>query len=432
MWPTPSPSGRPAPSSPSAPSRRARPTTSSGARPSACCRHRASSSAAAKAPPAPYKILNPPPETERQAAEPPAAEQPASPTARTEARRQDQAQDDGQHRCRRQAAGNARPADDKPPYQVASAAGAAKRWRRQAAGQKCRVWTASYGGQKALIIRSVIDKVVNYTVLDVNEGAEKREADAFISAYAKDGRHRRRVRQPVAGARQGLRALPGRLGRRRRAWRQAMPIEQIRAGPARWRARGRRRRRAGGLGSKGPPPARDPARAAAQSVPACVTPSRLTRHLLERTRDLDPRFRDIARYYKQHGEASRIRWDYAFYQMLLETNYLSYKTGSGTLGRRRSAGRTTLPASARRAAACRATASRTCRAACWRRCSISSPTPASTWRSRWRRARAKSRTTSSSCRRRCGRPVRFDDLTNRWAKDRNYAKSIEWVAERYR
>lgn len=55
------------------------------------------------------------------------------------------------------------------------------------AGQKCRVWTASYGGQKALIIRSVIDKVINFTVLDVNEGAEKREADAFIAAYAKNG-----------------------------------------------------------------------------------------------------------------------------------------------------------------------------------------------------------------------------------------------------
>ena len=41
-----------------------------------------------------------------------------------------------------------------------------------AAGQKCRVWTASYGGQKAMIIRSIVDKVVNYTVLDVNEGAE--------------------------------------------------------------------------------------------------------------------------------------------------------------------------------------------------------------------------------------------------------------------
>ena len=69
---------------------------------------------------------------------------------------------------------------------MASAAGAAK-LAPPAAGQKCRVWTASYGGQKALIIKSVVDKVVNYTVLDVNEGAEKREADAFISAYAKDG-----------------------------------------------------------------------------------------------------------------------------------------------------------------------------------------------------------------------------------------------------
>jgi hypothetical protein len=56
------------------------------------------------------------------------------------------------------------------------------------AGQKCRVWTASYGGQKAMIIRSITDKVVNFTVLDVNEGAESREADAFIAAYAKEGK----------------------------------------------------------------------------------------------------------------------------------------------------------------------------------------------------------------------------------------------------
>ncbi len=53
--------------------------------------------------------------------------------------------------------------------------------------QKCRVWTASYGGQKAMIIKSPGDKVVNYTVLDVNEGAEAREAEAFIAAYAKNG-----------------------------------------------------------------------------------------------------------------------------------------------------------------------------------------------------------------------------------------------------
>lgn len=58
---------------------------------------------------------------------------------------------------------------------------------KAAAGGKCRVWTASYGGSKAIIIKAVADKTVNYTVLDVNEGAEKREADAYINAYAKGG-----------------------------------------------------------------------------------------------------------------------------------------------------------------------------------------------------------------------------------------------------
>ncbi len=51
----------------------------------------------------------------------------------------------------------------------------------------CRVWTASYGGQKAIIIKSVNDGAVNFTVLDVNEGAEKRETEAYIAAYARGG-----------------------------------------------------------------------------------------------------------------------------------------------------------------------------------------------------------------------------------------------------
>ncbi len=51
----------------------------------------------------------------------------------------------------------------------------------------CNVFTASYGGQKAVIVKQVVDKKVNFTVLDVNEGQEKREADAFIAAYAKGG-----------------------------------------------------------------------------------------------------------------------------------------------------------------------------------------------------------------------------------------------------
>jgi hypothetical protein len=79
-------------------------------------------------------------------------------------------------------------AGDKP-LQTASTAAAAKSLAvpPATAAQKCRVWTASYGGQKAMIIKSQIDKVVNYTVLDVNEGSEAREAEAFISAYAKNG-----------------------------------------------------------------------------------------------------------------------------------------------------------------------------------------------------------------------------------------------------
>ena len=105
----------------------------------------------------------------------------------------------GEGRCRHrrpapsQAAGNPSAAAKAPVRPAAVPDGLRRRLSqiarcRQAAGQKCRVWTASYGGQKALIIRSLVDKVVNYTVLDVNEGAEKREAEAFISAYAKEGK----------------------------------------------------------------------------------------------------------------------------------------------------------------------------------------------------------------------------------------------------
>lgn len=56
-----------------------------------------------------------------------------------------------------------------------------------AAGGKCRVWQASYGGAKAVIIKAVAGADTNYTVLDVNDGAEKREAEAYIAAYAKGG-----------------------------------------------------------------------------------------------------------------------------------------------------------------------------------------------------------------------------------------------------
>lgn len=52
---------------------------------------------------------------------------------------------------------------------------------------KCNVWTASYGGNKAMIIKASADGATHYTVLDVNEGSEKKEAEAYITAYAKGG-----------------------------------------------------------------------------------------------------------------------------------------------------------------------------------------------------------------------------------------------------
>lgn len=66
---------------------------------------------------------------------------------------------------------------------------ATKKKKKPSASKKndCRVWTASYGGTKAIIIKAKQDATTNYTVLDVNEGAEKREAEAYINAYAKGG-----------------------------------------------------------------------------------------------------------------------------------------------------------------------------------------------------------------------------------------------------
>jgi hypothetical protein len=67
-------------------------------------------------------------------------------------------------------------------------------------------------------------------------------------------------------------------------------------------------------------------------VPACVTPERLMQYMEQRNRRLSPQFKTIARYYKAHGERYRVRWDYAFYQMLIETNFLTYRAPGGKWG----------------------------------------------------------------------------------------------------
>ncbi len=67
------------------------------------------------------------------------------------------------------------------------APGQAKSADLKPAAGKCRVWTASYGGSKAIIIKAEGDGLTNYTVLDVHAGKEQREAQAYINAYAKGG-----------------------------------------------------------------------------------------------------------------------------------------------------------------------------------------------------------------------------------------------------
>jgi hypothetical protein len=80
-------------------------------------------------------------------------------------------------------------------------------------------------------------------------------------------------------------------------------------------------------------PALPEIRTSAQNrVPRCVTPDRLMAFLKTRNPRPDPRYRDIARYYKQWGEAWRVRWDYAFFQMAIETNFLTYRQPNGKMG----------------------------------------------------------------------------------------------------
>jgi len=66
------------------------------------------------------------------------------------------------------------------------------------------------------------------------------------------------------------------------------------------------------------------------TVPACVTPQRLKSFLALRNRALDPRFERIADTYRVVGEAYGVRWDYAFFQMLVETNNLSFARWDGS------------------------------------------------------------------------------------------------------
>lgn len=184
-------------------------------------------------------------------------------------------------------------------------------------------------------------------------------------------------------------------------------------------------RRPSSRGGAAPPATPDILANATNRVPACVTPEHLMRTLAERNGRLDERFKTIAAHYKKHGEALGVRWDYAFYQMVLETNHLAFTgdvrarqnnfaglgaTGGGVQGEVFPDVSTGVLAQLQHLLAYAGER-------------VEKPVAKRT---------AENQDDIIAKSRRLGRAVRFGDLTNRWAADRNYAHSINAVAERFR
>ncbi len=165
-------------------------------------------------------------------------------------------------------------------------------------------------------------------------------------------------------------------------------------------------------------------------VPACVTPERLMAFLAERNPNVDPRYSEIANLYKQYGEAWRVRWDYAFYQMAIETNYLKFRreggkrgdvwenqnnfagigaTGGGVRGEFFPDIKTGVHAQIQHLVAYSGEL-------------LATPVA--------KRTRENQDHIASQSKR-LGRPVTFSDLARRWAADRAYGRSIDFIAGLY-
>ncbi len=169
---------------------------------------------------------------------------------------------------------------------------------------------------------------------------------------------------------------------------------------------------------------------AANKVPACVTPAGLTSVLTERNAKLEERFKTIAGFYKQHGETLNIRWDYAFYQMVLETNYLMFMRGNGKPGDVRSKQNNFAGIGATGGGVPGESypdVSTGVLAQLQHLVAYSGERVANPVAPRTR----ENQDTIIAKSKQLGRAVRFGDLTNRWAADRNYAASVTVVAERF-
>lgn len=165
-------------------------------------------------------------------------------------------------------------------------------------------------------------------------------------------------------------------------------------------------------------------------VPACVTPDRLMAFLKMRNGNLSPRYRDIAKWYRHHGEAWRVRWDFAFYQMALETNFLSYRRGNGEPGdvkpeQNNFAGIGATGggvAGDRFANVSTGVLAQIQHLVAYSGEPVDRPVAART---------ALKQNDIVSTMRRLNRPPRFSDLARRWAADARYANSIAAIAESF-
>lgn len=68
---------------------------------------------------------------------------------------------------------------------------------------------------------------------------------------------------------------------------------------------------------------------ATNSVPQCVTPDRLTTFLRGRNSRMPQRYLQLSAQYAKYGEKLGVRWDLAFFQMMLETRNLTFRDASG-------------------------------------------------------------------------------------------------------
>ena len=170
---------------------------------------------------------------------------------------------------------------------------------------------------------------------------------------------------------------------------------------------------------------------ATNRVPACVTPDRLMAFVAARNPKLPVKFDTIAVAYRDLGEIAHVRWDYAFFQMALETNYLMYKRGDGSSGdvgqaQNNFAG---IGATGGGAAGDHYPDVRTgVLAHIQHLVAYSGEKVERPVAQRTREYQGDIIEVS----RKLGRPVTFSDLSHRWAVDRGYAKNIETIAELYR